>query len=671
MRKMKKLFFVFVFLLASASLMAQSQKQFIRKGDTYFRKGRFYNAIECYELALNFDSSAVDLNYQYAEACRFVNNYATSERYYQKVWMRDSKSVYPQSQYWLGMMQKANAHYKDAEKTFDRYLRRFARDSSNYFTKRAGEEKIACAWAQKQLTEPSRTQIFHLDSSINSVHAEFGTAIEDTFGFYFTSLRSDSLMTVYQRDAYSRLYYSKGKDTLLQHGFLKDTMLLDMRANIGNPSLSVDLKTLYFTVSGAAKPRKLPDGIYCCTLENGKATATQRLDTLINKAGCVNTHPFIAPDSMGVETLFFASDRPGGYGKLDIWFAKKEKSGSFATAINAGAGVNSVDDEVTPYLNAVQRRLYFSSNGFRGMGLLDVFASSWSDSLRRFGPATNLGYPINSPVNDLYYTLGTDTAKGYLSSNRKGSLSLKGYSCCSDLYYLETPPAPVDRTKSDTLESMPVLTSAMPVERTEDPVEKIKLLVPLTLYFNNDEPDPKTLSTTTSKTYEETYRSYLTFLPKYKSEYAKGLKDEEKQRAEGDIERFFDQQLKHGFEDLEKFAALTLENVENGKVVRITTRGYCSPLASTDYNKNLAHRRTASLTNYFMTYGNGIFLEYMSELPPPAGSKKGRIVFEELSVGETEDAGVSDNYQDQRNSVYSRKAMLERKIQIIAVSAKE
>ena len=60
---MKKSFFVFVFLLASASLMAQSQKQFIRKGDTYFRKGRFYNAIECYELALNFDSRKRILQY--------------------------------------------------------------------------------------------------------------------------------------------------------------------------------------------------------------------------------------------------------------------------------------------------------------------------------------------------------------------------------------------------------------------------------------------------------------------------------------------------------------------------------------------------------------------------------------------------------------------------------
>jgi hypothetical protein len=396
-----------------------------------------------------------------------------------------------------------------------------------------------------------------------------------------------------------------------------------------------------------------------------------RLDTLINMPGCTNTQPSITIDSLGQEWLFFASNRSGGFGKMDIWFSLRDKNGNFGRAKNAGSFVNTADDEVTPYYSAIQKRLYFSSNNHSGIGLFDVFAAAWNDSLSRFGESSNLGYPINSSVNDLYFVLTSDTAKGYLSSNRKGSMSLRGWNCCNDLYAFQIPAPPVLREVGDTLETIPMLASTIKLDPIEDPVEKIKLLVPLTLYFNNDEPDSKTMAVTTNKTYEEAYRAYLATIPKYKSEYAKGLKGEEKERAEADIERFFNQQLTQGFEDLEKFAALTLENLENGKVVRITARGYCSPLASTDYNKNLAHRRTSSLKNYFLTFGNGVFLEYMSELPPPPGSKKGRIVFEELSVGETEDAGVSDNLQDQRNSVYSKKAMLERKIQIIAVSAGE
>ena len=118
--------------------------------------------------------------------------------------------------------------------------------------------------------------------------------------------------------------------------------------------------------------------------------------------------------------------------------------------------------------------------------------------------------------------------------------------------------------------------------------------------------------------------------------------------------------------DLEKFAELLKKVLEDNEKVTITMKGYCSPLASTDYNVNLAKRRVSSLKNYFMEYDNGVFIPYLKNANP----KEGSITFLEEDIGELKARpNVSDDYYDTKNSIYSPAAAMERKIQIIAVSS--
>jgi hypothetical protein len=97
--------------------------------------------------------------------------------------------------------------------------------------------------------------------------------------------------------------------------------------------------------------------------------------------------------------------------------------------------------------------------------------------------------------------------------------------------------------------------------------------------------------------------------------------------------------------------------------VKITFKGYCSPLASSDYNINLAKRRISSLKNYFTEYKNGWFLKYINN----SNENGGKIIFEEVDIGELEVSKASDDFKDKRNSVYSPRAACERKIQILAI----
>lgn len=101
-----------------------------------------------------------------------------------------------------------------------------------------------------------------------------------------------------------------------------------------------------------------------------------------------------------------------------------------------------------------------------------------------------------------------------------------------------------------------------------------------------------------------------------------------------------------------------------GEKVKITMKGYCSPLASTDYNVNLAKRRISSLRNYFIEYDGGKFVKYINN----TNEKEGRIEFFNEDIGELPISKVSDDVKDVRNSVYSPFAAAEGKIQIIAIS---
>ncbi|HWY37034.1 MAG TPA: hypothetical protein VNY73_00650, partial [Bacteroidia bacterium] len=296
------------------------------------------------------------------------------------------------------------------------------------------------------------------------------------------------------------------------------------------------------------------------------------------------------------------------------------------------------------YLETVNKTLYFSSNHHKGMGGYDIFKSQFKDG--SFTAPENAGYPINSPLNDVYYSVNSRKNKVYLSSNRIGSYFEEKQSCCNDIYAFAITPL----IKQDTV---------IPVDTVKQLMNQMKVLVPLTLYFHNDEPDKKTLATTTTKNYKKTCLDYLAMQPLYLKEFPKGLSGDTFNIASNKVENFFEDSVQAGLNDLEKFALLLEDVLKRGETVKITMKGFCSPLASTEYNVNLAKRRISSLQNYFREYKNNMFVPYI---------QNGKVIFFEENIGELPKSTVSDDYYDTRNSIYNPRAASERKIQIIAVS---
>ncbi|MEJ0033096.1 MAG: hypothetical protein WDO15_23390 [Bacteroidota bacterium] len=131
-------------------------------------------------------------------------------------------------------------------------------------------------------------------------------------------------------------------------------------------------------------------------------------------------------------TLYFSSDRPGGLGGFDIYMATKDSRGNWTKIKNLGPGINTPYDEEGPFIDYEGKVLYFSSKARKGMGGYDIFKSTLTDvKNNKWSDPENLGYPINTPDNDVYFVGSKDGKRGYYSSVREDGL---GY---ADIYRVD------------------------------------------------------------------------------------------------------------------------------------------------------------------------------------------------------------------------------------------
>ncbi|MCE2743343.1 MAG: hypothetical protein LW701_07235 [Fluviicola sp.] len=122
--------------------------------------------------------------------------------------------------------------------------------------------------------------------------------------------------------------------------------------------------------------------------------------------------------------MYFVSDRPGGLGGRDIYRVVKMPDGSWSLPQNLGPNINTSSDEDSPFIASDNKTLYYSSNGPKSMGGFDIFVTI-RDEDNVWGDPLNLGYPINSTGDDIFYTTTIDGLKGYMTSFRKNGFGEK------------------------------------------------------------------------------------------------------------------------------------------------------------------------------------------------------------------------------------------------------
>jgi hypothetical protein len=649
-KKYKYIFFVFLCLLLANAVNAQSIKTLLKQGSESMSKKDYSSAAQIYNQIILIDSSKIEYQLLFADASRLNYDGDVALHWYQKIYKKDNGKIYKEVPFYIAMQLKTNGKYKDAKKYFDKYFKKNRNSKDKEKTRlaaKAKQEFEACDIAQVIIKNPLELKVLHLDSAVNSKVSEYAPFEYDSL-LYFSSLRDKS-----KQDAagvgFNKLYTAH-KSAIKPNRFLKakelDSLFNKSNIHNANTSFNADFTKVFVSRCGSINATQYRCEIYVSDYKDGHWTELQKLPSPINVGGSNTTQPCLS-EINDKPVLFFASDRGAGEGAMDIWYAFMNADGTFETPINAGKKINTIEDDITPWFVKENKTLYFSSTWHKGLGNFDIFTSEFKNN--EFTDPQNIGYPINSSYNDIYYSVNSKKDKAYISSNRLGSYFEDKPNCCNDIY---------------SFPITPLTEPPKPIDTTALLINQMKVLVPLTLYFHNDEPEPKTKVIVTKKNYKKTYDDYTILKPKYFAEYAKGLEGEPKELAINRVENFFEDSVDAGMQDLDKFALLLEQVLLRGEKVKITMKGYCSPLASTDYNVNLAKRRISSLRNYFMEYGNGKFVKYVDNTV----EAEGRIEFFNEDIGELPVSVVSDDVKDVRNSVYSPFAASERKIQIIAIS---
>jgi len=394
------------------------------------------SAVTFLEFAYRKNRSDYKTQLLLAEAYRATRDYARAEKMYESVY-KGAPKKYPESLYYLADMQKSNGNYDKAKENFQKFKKEYKGDDRD-LKKSAAKEVEFCDSAKNIISKEKKIIVTHLEGDINKVHVEASPLSLDENTMIYSSLRTDKKEYIYEGDTNNalvrKMYIAKKENNEWKFVSEWDGPFNEEGYNTGNASITPDGKKIYFTRCKPNWQGKMICAIYVSELENGTWTEPLKLGKNINNPKYSNTQPAVSIDPVKKnEIVYFVSNNKEGKGGLDIWyFTYDVKKKMYKAPKNAGPKVNTKKDEMSPYFDNETRSLYFSSQGHPGLGGFDVYKAIGDG--KKWLSAENVGAPINSGADDIFYTISKNREEGFLVSNRKGGVALKNETCCDDIY---------------------------------------------------------------------------------------------------------------------------------------------------------------------------------------------------------------------------------------------
>jgi len=387
----------------------------VNDADSYFTQEDFDDALEAYLTLVDKYPENELFNYRVGVCYLFTNIDKTKAIPYLEV-SAHMKKHSPNALYLLGRAYQFAYRFDDAVKTFNDFKAEGKGSAENM--KDADVEIQFCLNAKELMKFPVNVTYENLGKNINSGFDDYYPFVPDNEAFLvFSSKRGGGGKQKVSANSFGpSIYISYSKDGQFQPA-----------TNIGAP---IDQPGKSSEAAGLSKEgdimlfyyfdKKGYGSICMSNDENGKNfTAPVELPEAVNQKG---QHQIAASVTADGNTLYFASDRPGGLGGIDIYYCKKLPNGTWGTAQNVGPVINTPSNEDFPNISPDGKTLYFSSQGHTGMGGYDIFKATWNDTTNKWESVQNLGYPINTPDDDMNFRLSATGRYGYISQVRKGGL---------------------------------------------------------------------------------------------------------------------------------------------------------------------------------------------------------------------------------------------------------
>lgn len=379
-----------------------------------------YQYVQSNKAALSFEAYKKHMR-KLADSYRLYSDFTDAEKYYAKaVSLEEEKST--STIYYYGKVLRANKKYKEAIVEFDK-----VENSNDDFKQSADFERKCCRFALEETIHPCVAFVEKVDTQNVDIQgsSDYGALLSldengDT-NMLFTTTRftmpdKSGRGFKYKNELLSYTDGEVGKDRVLN---------LNEDVNSAAATLSKNGK-LMFVVIWSVDAKDNPEKYKICRVTRNEKSWSdpEPLPETVNKPKSENLYPSVSADG---RKLFFSSNRKGGEGGFDIYEVDLDKNGwPVSQASNLGSAINTPKDEKTPFFYQPQNILYFSSEGYIGMGGLDIFSARWTGE--EWTAPENLGYPINSANDDVYpYISYFDSGEGFITSDRAND-------CCYDLF---------------------------------------------------------------------------------------------------------------------------------------------------------------------------------------------------------------------------------------------
>lgn len=410
-------FLAVVVMLTAINLFAQDDADADRKlAEEKCKKENYEEALTAYLDLLEDDNRNVEYNYRIGICYLNTNINKAKAIPYLELVTRQPKYE-PDAMFLLGRAYHFAYRFDDALRCYNDFKRIGKGTSENLAD--VDREIQNCYNAKELMKYPLNVTFENLGSSVNTQFPEYYPFItaDESFMVYNTKRSDGGNLRRDDGSYYSAVYISR----VMDGGFTKSR-------NIGNPisSASGNVEVVGMSANGNYMVLYYDNetginDIYVAEYDKQKNIYKKpiKLDENINSSKGFEIAACITNDG---NTVYFASNRPGGLGGMDLYVSKRLPNGKFGPAVNLGPQVNTPFDEDFPSLSPDEKTLYFSSKGHSSMGGYDIFKSEWEEASNSFKGARNLGFPINTPEDNSNFRISENGRYGYLAAKRDDSM---------------------------------------------------------------------------------------------------------------------------------------------------------------------------------------------------------------------------------------------------------
>lgn len=394
-----------ILIFFAVTVFAQDQKALIATGDKLYSKKDYKNAMASYLAAQEINPDDAYLNFKIGLTYLYSETKSKAATYIDKAY-RLNPAVNPDIDYHLGIAFQNTNSFNKAIEHFERFKKK-----NNKLASIADEKIAECQVADSLSQNELNVIIENLGQVINTPYNDYSPIISaDGNTLIFTSNRTDDPSKAKANANFEDIFVSyKQGNTWSTPKLISSN--INIKYNDAAASLSPDGKTLFLYYEEGE------GDIYTSTLSGGEWSRPEPLNKNINTAMFWETCASVTADG---KRLFFASNRPGGVGELDLYMSQLDGKGDWGKAVNLGPIVNTPNNEDSPFIHHDGVTLYFSSDGHPRLGNSDIFLSTFANN--KWNKPENIGYPLNSWEYDGFFTLSPDKKKGYFSTAKEGGM---------------------------------------------------------------------------------------------------------------------------------------------------------------------------------------------------------------------------------------------------------